>query len=171
MTQRMLWVVVTLIVAGFAEQALDVVGFLHPMKQFPIHEEWFGPNKTWRLPALLPALCAMVAAASTCSFGVPSWVDAAALGAGLGVAWVLGELPNSYVKRRLGLAPGTQMAGAAGAVQWLVDHLDSCTGVALYLMLWQGWPAAEVLPILPVAVLAHGAHNAICHYVVANPRP
>lgn len=151
-------VVLVLVVAGFAEQALDAYGVGASLKERPLHAEWFGPNKTWRMTLLFPPLCVLVGCPLGLSTGVAFWC---------GVAWVLGELPNSYVKRRLDIAPGT----ADGWTQWLIDHLDSCSAVALYLMLFRGWPPLQVLPMLPLAVLTHAAHNVVCDIVRAMHPP
>ncbi len=85
----------------------------------------------------------------------------------LGVAWVLGELPNSFLKRRIGIVSGQQ----SGPWQWLADHLDSCSAVALYLCVFEGWPVTEVAPVLPCAALIHGAHNLVCHHLRNPPSP
>ena len=64
-------------------------------------------------------------------------------GGGMGLAYVLFELPNSYVKRRLDIPCGKTVQGVKGAVFFVVDQVDSLFGVgmvfaALYPMpLWQ----------------------------------
>jgi hypothetical protein len=75
----------------------------------------FGDNKTWR--GALVMSCGALAA--TCAlFRVPGYrarlpaplreASPVALGAVLGVSVVVGELPNSFVKRQLGVAPGAR---------------------------------------------------------------
>lgn len=64
-------------------------------------------------------------------------------GAAMGLAYMLFELPNSFVKRRLDIPCGKTVAGIKGAVFFVVDQVDSLFGVglvfaALYPMsLWQ----------------------------------
>jgi hypothetical protein len=55
----------------------------------------------------------------------PAWIAGAICGA----AYVVAELPNSFVKRRLGIAPGASAHGARAA-QYLIDQVDSVVGCA-----------------------------------------
>jgi hypothetical protein len=54
------------------------------------------------------------------------------VGSSMGASYCLAELPNSFVKRRLGIAPG---AGSphAGPIQYLADQADSVLGCLLAL--------------------------------------
>jgi hypothetical protein len=45
----------------------------------------------------------------------------------MGLSYCLAELPNSFVKRRLGIPPGARSARAA-SVQYVVDQIDSVIG-------------------------------------------
>jgi len=69
-------------------------------------------------------------------------------GALLGGGYVLGELPNSFVKRRLDIPPGAPARAALAALFWLVDQVDSLIGVlALMPLVW-------VPPLAIVGLLA-----------------
>ncbi len=76
-----------------------------------------------------------------------------ALGALAGLGFMLGELPNSFLKRRLGIPPGgTPRRGWARALSFVCDRLDSILGMLLAVSLavptpWQTW--ALVLTIGP----------------------
>jgi CDP-2,3-bis-(O-geranylgeranyl)-sn-glycerol synthase len=49
-----------------------------------------------------------------------------------GFGFMAGELPNSFVKRRLGIGPGAVARGRLRAgVQILADHVDSGVGMLL----------------------------------------
>ena len=53
-----------------------------------------------------------------------------ALGAWSGLGFMLGELPNSFVKRQLRVAPGGSPRGSTGMVLcFAVDRLDSIVGM------------------------------------------
>lgn len=99
----------------------------------------FGDNKTWRgfvavglgtgLGALLrPWLWPGV------ELAWPEWAlrptpGAFALGAAVGAAAMAAELPNSFWKRRAGIAPGTQAAGLRGLLFHTLDQVDLVAGV------------------------------------------
>jgi len=91
----------------------------------------FGDNKTWRGLAVF-AFCTMIT--FICMHRViplplraSPWVVGLLLGAG----YVLGELPNSLLKRRLGIAPGARAEGMQGTIFGIFDHIDSVTGALL----------------------------------------
>jgi hypothetical protein len=59
---------------------------------------------------------------------------------------MLGELPNSFVKRQLGIAPGAapKHGGAAAVIAFAADRLDSTIGVLVAVSLtvptpWMTW--------------------------------
>lgn len=74
-----------------------------------------------------------------------------ALGAWAGFCFMAGELPNSFLKRRWGIAPGhVPGAGARRIVCLVVDRLDSTlallVGMTLFVDLrWQTWLAVLLL--------------------------
>lgn len=69
----------------------------------------------------------------------------AVLGLVAGLGFMLGELPNSFVKRQLGIPPGEMAAGRTGQMlQRLCDRLDSTIGLLIAMSLlveipWQMW--------------------------------
>ena len=81
-----------------------------------------------------------------------------ALGALAGAGCMLGELPNSFVKRQLGIEPGSAAAGVlARPVFLIVDRLDSTLGVLAALMLAVPVPSATVVYVLLLGVAIHAA--------------
>jgi hypothetical protein len=106
----------------------------------------FGPNKTFRgvvAVALGSGLALHLQA--TWLHGHPALralelVDYAALpatwlGLALGAAAMLSELPNSFVKRRLGIAAGQSSSGPREAVFYVADQIDLLVGSWLVLAL------------------------------------
>jgi CDP-2,3-bis-(O-geranylgeranyl)-sn-glycerol synthase len=69
----------------------------------------------------------------------------ALLGMLAGLGFMLGELPNSFLKRQLGIRPGAAPSNLAGRIVFgLLDRLDSIVGMLLALSLivptpWQIW--------------------------------
>ena len=100
----------------------------------------FGDNKTIRgfvvmIPAAAATFGALALAAGvlpTTAGGLWDLTPAAytALGAWAALGFMLGELPNSFVKRQLDIAPGEAAGGrVAAVVGFVVDRLDSIVGM------------------------------------------
>ena len=110
----------------------------------------FGPNKTLRGLLAMPVAAALAFPALLLAIGsiAPPWVrqlwplSATAyggLGFACGVAFMLAELPNSLLKRQLGVAPGAlPNQGWLRPLCAIVDRLDSTLGVLLLLTLLPG---------------------------------
>lgn len=127
----------------------------------------FGHSKTWRGPATVAAGASVVwvlqrhvlheldavAAIELVDFAaLPGWW----FGAALGAVAELAELPNSFVKRRLGIEPGQTARGRVGGlVFYLWDQLDLLVGYWLVLSL--------VVPATPLRVLVSVAAVGAIH--------
>ena len=101
----------------------------------------FGENKTVRgfvvmIPAATVAF-AILAALISVPTGVPpatlgqlTPAGYAALGAWAGFGFMAGELPNSFVKRQLGILPGQAPSSRlTKAICFTIDHVDSILGM------------------------------------------
>lgn len=97
----------------------------------PISKKLFGDNKTWRGFVVVPVLNALVF--MCINFWRPNFSLLQGLGLGLllGIAYVLFELPNSLVKRKVGIAPGAQSVNNRFLFM-LVDKADSSLGVSIF---------------------------------------
>jgi CDP-archaeol synthase len=138
---------------------------LAPALKRPLNDRLFGANKTVR-GAL--AMSGGTLAATIALHRVPAYRErlppelreAGPLrhGALLGAAVVLGELPNSALKRRLGIPPGQRASTPLGAALAIHDQADFVLG---------GWPLlAPIWPMKPRDVaeafaLVTGAHMAV----------
>ena len=101
----------------------------------------FGENKTLRgfvimIPAAAIAFGAIAALISFPDGVAPAtlWqltpTGYAALGAWAGFGFMAGELPNSFIKRQLGILPGRAPASRlTRAICFTVDHVDSIIGM------------------------------------------
>ena len=123
----------------------------------------FGPNKTWRgFVVMVPAATLAFLALGTLARAVPAagqglWplspAGYALLGFAAAVGFMVGELPNSFIKRQLAIAPGGAPAGRlARWLGFIADRLDSLLGMLLALWLlvpvpWEMW--ALVLGVGP----------------------
>jgi CDP-diglyceride synthetase len=120
----------------------------------------FGENKTWRgvvaVAAGMSLGYALQAAAGRFS-GTPlaGTARAALVGFLVGAVAMLAELPNSLLKRQLGIAPGTQASGLRGAVFHVLDQVDLALGAWLVLVWFVPISVSTVLWSLVFLALAH----------------
>ena len=133
-----------------------------------------GDNKTWRGALVMAAgvvlaalLLSRLPAFAACW---PAPLRAHPLGYALLLAlgFVAGELPNSFLKRQLGVAPGAQRRSPVGMALALYDQVDFVPGIWLALgPLW--WmPAAQVLTLLAVAAALHLCVNGVGYAIGAR---
>ncbi len=105
----------------------------------------FGDSKTWR--GVATAVVGSVVAVVVQCFLPSRWTtgfalldyphaDPLLLGGALGIGATAGELPNSFVKRQLGIAPGATTRGPLRVVFYLWDQLDLLTGTWPLLSFW-----------------------------------
>lgn len=132
-----LFFTIPLVVSGILHMVVVRTNVLASLKR-PIAESLFGPNKTWRGVVVMPILTVIgVALAKLLEPAFGGMLVArltpfptVPLGVVLGLAYVLAELPNSYVKRRLGIPPG-ETPEKNRVLFVLVDQADSAVGCAL----------------------------------------
>ncbi len=114
---------------------------LFPRLNIPISPRWLGQNKTYRGLICVPLLTAVgaVATRSLAGHSVPQdlrlqWPF---VGHGLivGFLYILGEIPNSYLKRRLKVYPGQLPSGVTYWGFRFLDTFDSFLPITLY----YGW--------------------------------
>ena len=53
------------------------------------------------------------------------------IGAILGFAYMICELPNSFLKRRFGIKSGSKGKGLIGFIFFIIDYIDSIIGIAI----------------------------------------
>lgn len=122
-----------------------------------------GDNKTLRgFMAIVPATGVAFAVLAAVRESLPAWLAAGwwtlppaqsfLLGAWLGFWFMAGELPNSFLKRRLGIAPGAAPTrGFARAFCLVLDRVDSILAMMIAL-----FAVAPVHPLTGLYVLLFG---------------
>lgn len=139
----------------------------------PDGQRVFGDNKTWKgllgmvvlgaLAGLLLGLLERGTAAEGLNLFYREHADTNAwstlVGALLGLGYTLAELPNSFVKRRLGISPGRPPEGAAKVAFIIGDQADSVVGCALVLALVVGISVPLFLAIIVVGAVTHVVLN------------
>lgn len=104
----------------------------------------FGDNKTWRGVVVAIVGCTLGVAVQMAigdRAGGVALVDYHApstllLGFAMGLGSALGELPNSFTKRRIGIAPGASAVGATRAVFYVWDQIDLLIGAWPLVAIW-----------------------------------
>jgi hypothetical protein len=104
---------------------------LAPGLAAPISSPLFGRNKTWRGAIVMTG---GTVAATLALHRLPGYrrrlppevaaTDPARFGALLGTALWAGELPNSFLKRRLGIPPGQRRRSPVGVAFSIFDQAD-----------------------------------------------
>ena len=138
----------------------------------------FGDNKTLRGALVMAGGTTLAAIALTRQRwfrerlpGELSAAPPAVYGALLGAGVVLGELPNSFAKRRLGIAPGDRRSSLLGAAIAVYDQGDFVPMSALTLSpLWR-MTAREVAEAFAVVAVVHAAVNVAGYALGARTSP
>ncbi len=126
----------------------------------------FGDSKTWR--GVVVAVAGSIGtvalqragAAHTVSLALVDYrgLNPVCFGMAMGGGAMLGELPNSFVKRRLGIPPGGTSRGWRGILFYVWDQVDLLTGAWPLLL---AWICPGPLVVVVSFALALGVHPLI----------
>ena len=78
-------------------------------------------------------------------------------GAFMGFGYILAELPNSFIKRRIDIAPGTNKEGLVGKAFLVIDQIDSSFGCAVAFLF--------VIPMTFLDIITLTVVGGFLHYV------
>ena len=143
----------------------------------------FGDNKTWRgLFVMIPATGLMFYLFAQLVPHLPDWMahgmwslspaQYGALGLWAGLACMAAELPNSFFKRQMDIAPGRGASGRLlGSVCFVVDHIDSVLGVLIALSMVVSVPWAAWAVLLVVGPAVHLVLSALLFVLKVKVRP
>ena len=122
----------------------------------PISVELFGKNKTFRGFVFLPIAIGTVCLLESFFWGPFSsdYLSDFSIGVGLGLAYMLAELPNSYFKRSKGIAPG-QSASDNKLFQLVIDKSDSLLGACLFYFFAMNTGISAIVILFVVSFLLH----------------
>jgi len=138
----------------------------------PISNRHFGRNKTWR-GALVMFTGVFLATGVAWDLMPDSIQDESWLvvGALIGAGTVLGELPNSFLKRRLGIGPGERRLTPGGIALVVYDQADFVPAIAVCLLpVWTMPLDTLVLGFVAVAAI-HFVVNVIGYAIGAREQP
>ena len=117
----------------------------------------FGNNKTWKGffgMIILTALSAWLFWHNTFQYSY-------LCGAWLGFAYVLSELPNSFIKRRLNIGAGK----SSGVIQTFFNQADSVIGCILFMPLFYPLTLIEAIGLLIIATATHYIFNVLLYFL------
>lgn len=167
-----LWIALPVVAAGALHIAAIRLKFFPALARIPIDggrtvrgRRVFGDNKTLRGLVLMIGFTVLTTTAQAWLAAHYDWARALTpqpltaagplrWGALLGLGYVLGELPNSFLKRQINIAPGAPGAGTLVPVFWIVDQVDSLAGalIAMSLIWFPPWPLVVALLIVTLVV-------------------
>jgi CDP-archaeol synthase len=136
----------------------------------------FGANKTWRGVVVAVVGCTlgvMVQRAIGERAGRVALVDYRGpsimlLGIAMGIGASIGELPNSFVKRRCGIAPGATASGRRRALFYVWDQVDLMIGAWLLVAIWVAPTPCLVGASLALVLAIHPIISAIGYLIGAR---
>jgi len=144
---------------------------LMPLKR-PISNRLFGSNKTWR-GALVMFTGVLLATGVVWELMPDSIQDESWLvvGALIGLGTVAGELPNSFLKRRLGIGPGERRLTPGGIALIVYDQADFVPGIALVLLPVWTMPLDTLLIGFVAVAAVHFGVNVVGYAIGARDQP
>jgi hypothetical protein len=140
----------------------------------------FGEHKTLRGFVVMVPAAAVSFAVLAAAIGDPAqaglWpltlAGYAGLGACAGLGFMAGELPNSFLKRQLGILPGECPGGRLpAAAQFVADRVDSGIGMLLAVSAIAATPAMTWLLVLLVGPSIHWAFSVLMFHLGLKARP
>jgi CDP-diglyceride synthetase len=181
MPVRAVWAIAPVLAAGLVHVAVLKTDLL-PGLAVPLDRgvHWrgrplLGPNKTLRGLIVMPlatavAVCAqdglerrhlrLAALSLNRQRRVSPWIA----GVLLGLAYILAELPNSFIKRQLGIPSGGR-ARRHATTQYVIDQSDSVIGCILMLRLLGPTAASFLILAGAIGLVAHLAVDGLMHAI------
>lgn len=146
-------------------------------------KRFFGDNKTVRgFVAMIPAAGGAFLILGLLRTGLPDWLyrgtwplsplGYGALGLWAGLGFMLGELPNSFIKRQFDIAPGNAPAHSGARILcFVVDRIDSIIGMLVALSLVVPVPWRTWLYVLLFGPGIHGLFSVLLYRLRLKSRP
>ncbi len=126
----------------------------------PVHKRWFGKNKTWRgiiFAVIFGMIVAFIQSRFTFGIEILDYSNWLLIGFLLGLGAIIGDLAESFIKRRLGIKPGERF------FPW--DQLDFIIGGLVFVSVYFVPPWQVVVMLLVLSVILHVSVNHIAFYL------
>jgi hypothetical protein len=171
---RLYLLIFPLIISGVLHMIVvryDILSYL----KTPIHLKTFGTNKTWRGMIIVPVLTAF---AMQLTVWQEQWLKTEYfnqangwfIGFMAGLGYVLAELPNSWMKRKLNIAPG-QLASKHAWFFAIIDQADSALGCGLVYWCFGFLTGIELILLIVVGTLLHLLLNLLLYQFGLRKNP
>jgi len=158
----LLAVVLPLLTAGIAHHLLIIPYNLFSWFNYPIdanlylkNNPLFGENKSWRGLLFITITTGVLSLILSTYFMPPTTISPLFFGLLIGAGYSLAELPNSFLKRRRQIAPGTTEKSMVNSVWKIADQLDSPLGVAIVLIFTSTLSYSEILILMILGTAIH----------------
>lgn len=129
MQKHILALYAPLIVSNILHMFVVKHNFLSPLR-IPLAPVAFGNHKTYRGFLFVPIINGIFLYILNSFYKLNLPINSLLLGGILGLAYLLFELPNSFIKRRLGIAPG-EKSKIYKKIFIIIDRCDSAFGISL----------------------------------------
>jgi CDP-2,3-bis-(O-geranylgeranyl)-sn-glycerol synthase len=183
------WIVIAIALAGVFHVAWLKSALCRPFRR-PIDggliwrgKPVFGANKTFAGLMMMPIATAILfAVIGECRAALPGWLQSglwdrptstyAMVGFAAGLAFMVAELPNSFIKRRIGVEPGqTGDSPALRVCLMAIDRLDSTIGALIVLSIMMPIAPATWLWVLLMGPGTHAIFSVWLYKVGVKDRP
>jgi len=135
----------------------------------------FGPNKTWRgiivstfgtvvFSYFISYLYLNSEVFKSMSIVDFNRVNPLHLGLALGIGMILGELPNSFLKRQIGISSGKQGSGFSGILFRIFDQVDLLLGIWVLLLFVPGFSVLKNWDVLLFSIV----FALVIHFMMAQ---
>ena len=171
--QQSVWLCLPLILGGLSHVVIIKLNALPSLARLHLDggmklrgHDLFGANKTVRgavvmicatmfWTIVLDKLHALLDLAAELRYIPFDQLGSLGLGFLFGSAYIVGELPNSLVKRQLNIHPGSAAQGPLRTLFWLLDQLDSVVAVLVVLCFFKRPDPVVYLLVIGFAVVLH----------------
>ncbi|MDJ0721277.1 MAG: CDP-archaeol synthase [Desulfobacterales bacterium] len=100
-----------------------------------------------------------------------SFIQGMIAGALWGFGYVLFELPNSYIKRRINIQPGKTGKGFIGILFSFFDQADSVLGCLAMLLIFYFPSTQDIIAIFALSVIVHYIMNIVLYLLKLKSQP
>jgi hypothetical protein len=165
LSQEIIYFIFPLLFAGLIHHLLVIHYDLLSFLKLPIDggikfrgKPLFGKSKTLRGFVVVPILSSIGMLLISKFITVDSAIRPLALGFYTGLGYCLAELPNSFMKRRMGIPEGLKANGRSKFLFSVVDQFDSILGALIVLTFFY--------PVTPELFLSLLIIGGLIHYIV-----